>query len=146
MADPSHPVSFRLPHDKAQCLERLARAEGLSCGEMARRLVLSAMAGDDVRGGDEQHQNQLVAAVKEIRADQMKAMASISDLATALTKRERRPGRCAPDATNLPAVTKILTLLREDLATMTLALLVEAGKASAEEAQEWVDRNLRKAR
>lgn len=50
----------------------------------------------------------------------------------------------ADDGVTPEEIVRVLAELREDLAVGVEALLASAGKASAEEAREWADTNLRK--
>lgn len=128
----SESISFRLP---AQVTKQLA-AEGekyqMSRDDYARRLVLDAV-GDTDR--------------EELRIE----LAQVREMLEQLTRVSERDGRMgASDKSSqsvrdeIEAVRKELRRLRGDVASISVALLVHAGKVTFEDAKEWVTGTLLK--
>jgi hypothetical protein len=133
------PISFRLPQDIEQALVEKAAGRGESKGEYAKRLVVAALAGqaegheveDRIDGGRIEQGlsafGEEISRLKELFRD------AREENARQVEQLERRLTRAARSA----------QALRDDLATLAVALLTTAGGQEPSDAEAWVRRELR---
>lgn len=117
MAEESVSISFRVPLSVARDLESKA-AEGQSKGDFARQLVLAALA--------EPSNSALLEELQVHRTLMVRLLKFVEET----TRHDHRP--------DFRRLADQLHDLKEGLATGVHSLLVRAGGASPDEAEEWV--------